>query len=345
MSLSTRTRRLGSQVLTILVAALVAGVFVPRVVAASTSTGDRAIFEPLAPARILDTRDGTGAPAAKVGPGQTIDVPVLGQGGVPADATAVVINLTVTQPSAESHLRVFPTGQPLPVVSSLNFVANQTIANMVTMPIGTGGKVSVFNNSGQTHVIGDVTGYYRGHDHDDRYYTKAQVDGKFAASDYVGSAQIAANAVGASEIGTDAVGSSEIGTDAVGASEIGTDAVGTSELAPDAVTGAEVLDGSLRLVDLSASSFTASGDLSAVTVAAGQCVSLFTKTGAPVQDGDLLVPRFTAAGSITPNSVMLVPTVARSVSGTPTARVVACNAGTSAGSFTGTFTVAVQLVR
>ena len=101
MSLSTRTRRLGSQVLTILVAALVAGVFVPRVVAASTSTGDRAIFEPLAPARILDTRDGTGAPAAKVGPGQTIDVPVLGQGGVPADATAVVINLTVTQPSAE----------------------------------------------------------------------------------------------------------------------------------------------------------------------------------------------------------------------------------------------------
>lgn len=335
MSLSTRTRRLGSQVLTILVAALVAGVFVPRVVAASTSTGDRAIFEPLAPARILDTRDGTGAPAAKVGPGQTIDVPVLGQGGVPADATAVVINLTVTQPSAESHLRVFPTGQPLPVVSSLNFVANQTIANMVTMPIGTGGKVSVFNNSGQTHVIGDVTGYYRGHDHDDRYFTKAQVDAKFAASDYVGSAQIVANAVG----------SSEIAADAVGTSEIAADAVGTSELAPDAVTGAEVLDGSLRLVDVSASSFTATGDLTGTTVAAGQCVVLFARTGAPLQDGDLLVPTFTAAGSIAPNSVMLVPTVARSIAGVPTARVAACNFGTSAGSFTGSFTVSVRLVR
>lgn len=240
-------------------------------------------------------------------------------------ATAVVVNLTVTQPSAESHLRAFPTGQPLPVVSSLNFVANQTIANMVTMPIGAGGKISVFNNSGQTHVIGDVTGYYRGHDHDDRYYTKAQVDGKLAASDYVGSAQIAANAVAASEIAADAVG--------------------TSELAPDAVTGAEVLDGSLRLVDVSASSFTGSGDLSAVTVAAGQCVSLFSKTGAPLQDGDLLVPRFTVAGTITPNSIMLVPTVARNIAGVPSARIVACNAGTSPGSFTGTFTVAVQLVR
>lgn len=324
-SLSTRTRRLASQAVTIVVAALVAGVFVPRVVAASTSSGDRAIFEPLPPARILDTRDGTGAPAAKVGPGQTIDVVVLGQGGVPADATAVVVNLTVTQPSAESHLRVFPTGQPLPVVSSLNFVANQTIANMVTMPIGAGGKISVFNNSGQTHVIGDVTGYYRGHDHDDRYYTKAQVDAKFAASDYVGSAQIAANAVGASEIAADAVG--------------------TSELAPDAVTGAEVLDGSLRLVDVSASSFTATGDLTGTTVAAGQCVVLFARTGAPLQDGDLLVPTFTAAGSIAPNSVMLVPTVARSIAGVPTARVAACNFGTSAGSFTGSFTVSVRLVR
>lgn len=335
MSLSTRTRRLGSQVLTILVAALVAGVFVPRVVAASTSTGDRAIFEPLAPARILDTRDGTGAPAAKVGPGQTIDVPVLGQGGVPADATAVVINLTVTQPSAESHLRVFPTGQPLPVVSSLNFVANQTIANMVTMPIGTGGKVSVFNNSGQTHVIGDVTGYYRGHDHDDRYYTKAQVDGKFATSDYVGSAQIAANAVG----------SSEIGTDAVGASEIGTDAVGTSELAPDAVTGAEVLDGSLRLTDLSPSSFDSTGDLTGTQILAGQCKALFSKTGAPLQDGDLLVPSFTVQATINVGSVMLVPTVARQQGGAAAARISACNFGASTATFTGSFTVTTRVVR
>ena len=40
-----------------------------------------------------------------------------------------------------------------PSVSSLNFVAGQTIPNLVKVKVGTGGKVSFFNPTGTVHVI------------------------------------------------------------------------------------------------------------------------------------------------------------------------------------------------
>lgn len=150
-----------------------------RFAGAITNSGDRAIFEPMSPVRILDTRDGTGTGGtiAKIGPAATIDVQGRGVFGIPTDATAIVINVTVQGGTANSHLRVFPAGAPLPNSSSLNFTAGAELANLVTVQLNTvNGKFRVYNNSGSTHVIADLVGYYRAHAHDDRYYTKAEID-------------------------------------------------------------------------------------------------------------------------------------------------------------------------
>jgi hypothetical protein len=83
-------------------------------------------FHPLPPARILDTRTGLGAPAARLGAGGTISLQVAGAGGVPVGgATAVVLNVTVTEPTAGSFLTAWPTGENRPMASNLNFVAGR----------------------------------------------------------------------------------------------------------------------------------------------------------------------------------------------------------------------------
>jgi hypothetical protein len=115
-------------------------------------------FEPLAPTRILDTRQGGTKPAA----GSTTTLHVLGQGGIPAtEVTAVVLNITATQPDAPGYVTVSPTGQPRPVVSSLNVeFSGQSIPNLVTVPVGTDGSIDLFTDGG-AHLIADVAGYYR----------------------------------------------------------------------------------------------------------------------------------------------------------------------------------------
>ncbi|MFN8037901.1 MAG: FG-GAP-like repeat-containing protein [Acidimicrobiales bacterium] len=122
------------------------------------------LFHPLAaPTRILDSRpapEQVGPFATPWGPGTTREVQVAGVGGVPADATAVTLNVTVTGTSAASFLTVWPTGTPRPTASNLNWAAGQTIANAVTVKVGAGGAVSVFNPSGSTQVIVDVVGWY-----------------------------------------------------------------------------------------------------------------------------------------------------------------------------------------
>lgn len=120
-------------------------------------------FTALTPMRILDTRDGTGqgGVAAPVGPGATIDVQITGQGGVPATGvSAVVLNATVTQPSAGGFLTIWPFGAQRPLISNLNYVPYQTVPNAVTVAVGDDGKVSVYNFIGTTHVVFDVVGYY-----------------------------------------------------------------------------------------------------------------------------------------------------------------------------------------
>lgn len=166
-------------------AALVTGVGLSGASEQITSTGPRAIFQPLSPVRILDTRTGNGtvgSSTAPLGAGGALDLQVTGRGGVPADATAVVLNVAGITPSANTFLTVWPAGVARPTASSVNLTRGVTAANAVTVQIGSGGRVSIYNASGSTHVIADVNGYYQGHDHEDAYYTKALTDAAVATA-------------------------------------------------------------------------------------------------------------------------------------------------------------------
>jgi hypothetical protein len=116
---------------------------------------------PLTPSRILDTRVGNGAPLAKVTGGSSIALQVTGRGGVPGSgAAAVVMNVTVTNPTVASHVTVWPTGAPKPTASNLNFVPGQTVPNLVTVGVGSGGKVSLYVDAGSVDLVADAVGYY-----------------------------------------------------------------------------------------------------------------------------------------------------------------------------------------
>lgn len=120
-------------------------------------------FVPLVPARVFDTRLGAegAGPKGFVPAGGVIDVQVTGVAGVPASGvSAVVINITATESRGPGFVTAWPTGSPRPLASHLNLTAaNQTRPNLVTVPVGTDGKISVFSSSG-THLLGDVAGFY-----------------------------------------------------------------------------------------------------------------------------------------------------------------------------------------
>jgi hypothetical protein len=117
-------------------------------------------YHPLVPARILDTRNGTGGVSTPLGTGQSINVQVAGQGGVPATGvSAVILNATVTNTTGSSFLTTWPAGQAMPAVSNLNWTPGVTVPNLVTVQLGAGGQLSVYNLSGNTDVIFDVAGW------------------------------------------------------------------------------------------------------------------------------------------------------------------------------------------
>ena len=69
--------------------------------------------------------------------------------------------MTVTAPTKAGFVTVSGGGTTRPTASSLNFVAAQTVPNLVVAPVGADGKVDLYNNSGGTvQLIADVSGYY-----------------------------------------------------------------------------------------------------------------------------------------------------------------------------------------
>ena len=108
-----------------------------------------------APQRVFDQ---------SIGPKGSADVTVTGLTGTPPNAVAVVANLTAAKPTTNTWLSAVPTPAlgplPTPTVSSLNMAAGGTRANLVTVPIGADGKVSLYNRTGTTRVVLDVAGYY-----------------------------------------------------------------------------------------------------------------------------------------------------------------------------------------
>ncbi|MGV8849840.1 MAG: glucosaminidase domain-containing protein [Propionibacteriaceae bacterium] len=122
----------------------------------SPTVADPGGFVALSPTRYVDTR--YTLPVAAYG---TLDLLIAGRNGIPADAAAVALNVTVTQPGAAGYVVAYPTGA-VQTSSTLNFTPGQTVPNAATVRIGTGGSISLRNASaGSTHLVVDVTGYYR----------------------------------------------------------------------------------------------------------------------------------------------------------------------------------------
>lgn len=119
-------------------------------------------FNAIDPVRVCDTRLGSGTPYStgnKVGGSKELVVDVARGAGIPVEASAVAVNVTVTEGTAPSYLVVYPAGTARPLASSINFVADQNIANGLTVKLGAG-SVRIFNSSGGVHVILDVAGYF-----------------------------------------------------------------------------------------------------------------------------------------------------------------------------------------
>ena len=162
------------------------------IVQASVSSGDRAVYVPITPVRVLDTRSDVGVatvqdaiPALLTVTGN-IATTTGQQNVVPTGASSVVINVTAINPTSDGFVSLRPgdaTGEP--AVSTLNVTVGGTFPNgaTITLPTsgGSAGQIQIWYeayaaNGGTTDLLIDVVGYYADHDHDDRYYTETEVD-------------------------------------------------------------------------------------------------------------------------------------------------------------------------
>lgn len=121
-------------------------------------------YVPVAPTRILDTRSSVGGKGPVAAKGQ-LELLVTGAHGdaveVPTDATAVVMNVTITEAAAPGFVQVFPTkGANVGDSSNLNVErAGQTLPNLVVSRVGTGGKVTLYTQGGG-QLVADLVGYF-----------------------------------------------------------------------------------------------------------------------------------------------------------------------------------------
>jgi hypothetical protein len=118
----------------------------------------------LTPARLLDTRagsetvDGQSAGGPRPAAGSVTKVRVAGRGGVPADATTAIVNLTVVLPDGPGFATVYPCTPTPPNASNINFLAGAFVANSVTAKLDGNGDLCIFTLTGADLLI-DVSGY------------------------------------------------------------------------------------------------------------------------------------------------------------------------------------------
>ena len=121
-------------------------------------------FYPVTPCRVADTRNANGTfGGPSLGAGATRTFPIVSSAcGLPASAQAYSLNMTVVPPGSLFYLSTWPAGQSLPVVSTLNDLQGQVVANAAIVPAGTGsfaGAISVYV-SDPTNLIIDINGYF-----------------------------------------------------------------------------------------------------------------------------------------------------------------------------------------
>jgi hypothetical protein len=152
------------------------------------SSGDRAIYVPVTPIRVLDTRSSekvVNETVRLVIEGVITTADGVSRQVVPTDASAVAINITATSTRKNGdygYVTVFPCTadtETAPNASSLNFENGIDIANALNVTTSANGSICLYV-FGTADLLVDVAGYYADHNHDDRYYSKADIDAALA---------------------------------------------------------------------------------------------------------------------------------------------------------------------
>jgi hypothetical protein len=131
--------------------------------ATSAVTTHGARLRPLTPARVLDTRNGTGGVKGPLGDNGAFDLKLRGVGGVPDDpsVTAVILNLTGTEAARTTFVQATPAGSAAAgSTSSLNLLPGQNKANLAMVPLNAAGLAHFYNLFGPMQLVADVVGYY-----------------------------------------------------------------------------------------------------------------------------------------------------------------------------------------
>ena len=116
-----------------------------------------ALFHPVEPSRIVDTRP------QRLAGGSYLDIVTAGKAGIPSGASAVALNVTGVGSAASTDVRAYPAppgnGAP-PTVSTLNLVRGQTAADAAIVRTGEGSAIRLFNSSGSLGLTVDVAGWF-----------------------------------------------------------------------------------------------------------------------------------------------------------------------------------------
>lgn len=121
-------------------------------------------YRALTPTRLLDSRpsgstvDSRFSRTGQRSAGTTIELAVIGRGGVPANAAAVAVNITATGATANGYVTVYRC-DARPATSTLNTARGVTVANGVVIELSDNGTLCLFTSSA-THLIVDVSGWF-----------------------------------------------------------------------------------------------------------------------------------------------------------------------------------------
>ena len=102
--------------------------------------------------------DGDSPQTGAVAPDELVELPVAGRGGVPDDASTVVLNVTAVEAAGAGHLRVWDCDDELPLASNLNFARGATVADTVVAGVSEAGTVCLYVGGSATDLVVDVEG-------------------------------------------------------------------------------------------------------------------------------------------------------------------------------------------
>lgn len=129
-------------------------------------------FVPVTPCRVVDTRNPAGALAGPaLAPRSPRTFPIADSTCLPpgASAMAYAVNVTIVPPGATpgklnlnspvGFVTVWPSGQPMPVASTINSWLGTVAANFAIVQAGFAGALDVYSTD-KTDIIIDLAGYF-----------------------------------------------------------------------------------------------------------------------------------------------------------------------------------------